>query len=214
MEHEVVIYHSYHALSKYTTIAMTALRWSSVVECIKWVPCWPWTKSAYVCRSSLIGACVIKFEGVVGVYCSIWRCCNLTLICCPNTLLIVVLTLAGQTERKFALLTDYALEFEGLLVIDAVWGRNLTLTLIMCCSNLPRWRLCVDLGWLNIWDGSRVLTLDEQNVRVSVCASLHLNVLFVFNAVSDRNLTLMRYVVVQILYNVDDGSALISNECV
>ena len=59
-----------------------------------------------------------------------------------------------------------------------------------------------------------MLTLDEQNVRVSVCARLNLNVLFVFNAVSDRNLTLMRYVVVQILYNVDDGSALISNECV
>ena len=37
-------------LSKYTTImVMTALRWSSILECIMGpVSCWPWTNSAYV----------------------------------------------------------------------------------------------------------------------------------------------------------------------
>ena len=91
-------------------------------------------------------------------------------------------------------------------MIDAVWGRNFTLILIVCCSNTPRWRLCVDIRWFNIWDG---FCVDPGRAeRTSVC--LNLNVLLVFNAVWGRNLTLMRCFVVKIHYNVDDGSALIS----
>ena len=39
MEHDVVIYYPHHMLCQYTTMVMMALRWSSVVECIKWVSC-------------------------------------------------------------------------------------------------------------------------------------------------------------------------------
>ena len=81
-----------------------------------------------------------------------------------------------------------------------------TLTLIMCCSNTPQWRLYVDLRWLNIWDGYRVDPERTERTCVSVC--LNLNMLFVSNAVWGRNLTLMRYFVVQIHYNGNGDSCI------
>ena len=36
--------------SEYTTITLiTILYWSSLVECMKWVSCWRWANSSYVC---------------------------------------------------------------------------------------------------------------------------------------------------------------------
>ena len=47
-------------------MSMMTLRWSSFVECIEWLSCWPWTYSAYVC----IAACAITFESVISLQCS------------------------------------------------------------------------------------------------------------------------------------------------
>ena len=115
-----------------------------------------------------------------------------------------MLTLAGQTERKFPFVADCALEFDTCYYWCSMQYEVFTLTLIMCCSNTPQWRLYVDLRWLNIWDGYRVDP--ERTERTCVC--LNLNMLFVSNAVWGRNLTLMRYFVVQIHYNVNGDSCI------
>ena len=94
---------------------------------------------------------------------------------------------------------------------NAVWGCNLVL--IMCCSNTPRWRLCIDLHCLNIWHGYRIDSGQKNSKYVSVLK---------FKGVIDwrsirygvvTSLTLMRYTVAPTHYNGDDGPALILNEC-
>ena len=62
----------------------------------------------------------------------------------------VVLARPAWTARTFILL-EYV-----LLVIDSVWSRNLTLT--RCQNTLQwRWRLCVGLRLLNVWNGCRIV---------------------------------------------------------
>ena len=68
-----------------------------------------------------------------------------------------------------------------------------------------RWSSLVEyMGRLPCWPWTN---------RTYVCVCLNLNMLFVSNAVWGRNLTLIRYFVVRIHYNCDDGPTLISNEC-
>ena len=55
------------------------------------------------------------------------------------------------------------LNLKLLFVLDAVWGRNLTL---VCCPNTLRWRW--RLRSLNVFHDS-VLALDEQQVRLYYC---------------------------------------------
>ena len=58
---------------------ITALHWSSLVDCMKRVSCWPWTNSAYVC----VAVCDSEV-GVSGVRCgSTYETvsCNFALIC-------------------------------------------------------------------------------------------------------------------------------------
>ena len=53
MHYEVAISSSCAILlSKYTTLAIPTLRWSSFVECMEWVSCFSWTNRPYVyCRA-------------------------------------------------------------------------------------------------------------------------------------------------------------------
>ena len=47
-------------------MAMATLRWSLSVECMKRVPCCPWTNRMYVC----IAACALELGGVIDDRCS------------------------------------------------------------------------------------------------------------------------------------------------
>ena len=63
LQYEVVSYPP-HVLSKTCTImAVTPLRWSSLLKCMKWASCWPCTNRTYVC----IAACVLELEHVIDV---------------------------------------------------------------------------------------------------------------------------------------------------
>ena len=112
----------------------------------------------------------------------------------------------GRTER-----TCVCLNLNVLFVFNAVWGRNLTLMrYFICCPNTLqwRWRLCIDLRWLNIWNGCRVgqtvrtfellCALEFERVIIGVWSSM----------LWDHNLTLVRCPN-SLNYNGDYGSALI-----
>ena len=66
-----------------------------------------------------------------------------------------VLALNQQAVRLYCCLR-VRLNLNVSVVFNAVWGRNFTL--IMWCPNTLqwRWRLCVDLCWLNVWNVCRV----------------------------------------------------------
>ena len=154
-----------HAPFCCTTMAMTALRWSSFVECMERVSRWPCTNSAYVC----IALCVWSHLKVllIGVWHSMRSSfCPHASFRCPNALqwrwwLCVDLRLFDvwngywvgpkPTARTFLLLLRLCSNLTVLLTFDTVWGRNLTL--IMCCPNTLQWRwwFCVDLRSSNGW---------------------------------------------------------------
>ena len=79
------------------------------------------------------------------------------------------------TNRPYVVCIAVCLhEFEVvILLLDAVLGRNLTL--IMCCPNTLhwRWRLCVDLRLLNVWNGFRVGHGWTARTFVSLCMYLN-----------------------------------------
>ena len=87
------------------------------------------------------------------------------------------------------------LNLKVLLVIDAVWVRNLTLTLIMF---IQPYTMATALRWSSVVEYMERVPCWPWTNRTYVCVCLNLNVLFVFNAVWGRNLTPMRYFVVQI----------------
>ena len=120
------------------TMVMSTLHyWSSLVECMKRVSCWPWTNSSCVC----VAVWVHEFEVIILVFNAVWGR-GLTLIMwCPNTLqwrwrLCVDLRLLlnvwhgrcvdpGQTGRTFWLLC--VLELEHVIIgvwSSMLWGCN------------------------------------------------------------------------------------------
>ena len=56
LRYGVVINLSLSSAVQYTTMAMTALCWSSLLKCVWWMSCWPWTNSAYVCVTGCMHA--------------------------------------------------------------------------------------------------------------------------------------------------------------
>ena len=71
---EAIISPSYAvSMSTYTTMmAMTTICWSSFVELMERVLCGSCTNRPYVC----IAACVLEFDGVIDVRCSMWSQCH------------------------------------------------------------------------------------------------------------------------------------------
>ena len=97
---------------------MAALCWSLLLKCMWWMSCWPWTNSAYVC----VTACMLKLERVI----SSILLSKYTTYCRVGP---------DWTKREYVALI-FAWSWHVLLLFDAVWGRNFTLT--MCCLNTPQ----------------------------------------------------------------------------
>ena len=145
---------------------MTALRWSSFIECMKRVLCWPWTNSAYVCiaRSSNLKVLLV-FDAV----CMMLQ--SHALFCCPNTLLTVVFAWVDKhTARTFGLLAAYVLEF------DTYYWCSLQHELVISSSSCAVQKIhynggdasaLVFVGWM--YETGIVSALDEQNVRLHSC---------------------------------------------
>ena len=103
------------------------------------VPCCPWTNSAYVC----VAACALELTGVIDDQCSIRSSLRAFQIhyngddgsACVDLYSLNVWNGChvdpGRTARAFALLRA-CLNSKALLLLDAVYNRNLTLT---CCEN-------------------------------------------------------------------------------
>ena len=128
----------------------------------------------YYCRSSY--ACVFEFEGVVVWHsmATVWgrnfipmRCVVVQIHYNGDWRLWIDLrffiygtgvVMLAVNEQRVRLYCCARLNLKVLsLVSDAVLGRNFTI--IMCCPNTLqwRWRLCVDLCWLNVWNVRRVV---------------------------------------------------------
>ena len=166
--------------------------------------CWPWMNRKYV----RIGVCLTEFEADV---CVRGRCP--TLMCCTNTLkwrwrlCVGVLWMhercrvaPGQPGGAFVLVC--AFNSNLLFVFDVVWGRNLT---VMCCPNTLLWRwwrLCVYVRRMYVTGVSCWSWTNRKCVRIVVWAKL--KVLFVFDAVWGRDISLMWF---QWHYNGDGRCA-------
>ena len=127
---------------------------------------------------------------------------NLTLMCCPNTLQWrwrlrvclcslnawhgVLLALDEQIVRLYRRL----LEFEALLVLDVVWGRNLTL---MRCPNTLQW-----WWWMYVYVRGTPRT-NRKYDYICVCLDLKL----LFRSMNEGS----PWCTVQIRDNVNGGSA-------
>ena len=70
-------------LSEYiaTSLIIMALHWSSLVECMERVLCWPWTNSAYVCSYCCVVCDWPYYSKLLLVLNAVWFVCNFT--SCP-----------------------------------------------------------------------------------------------------------------------------------
>ena len=70
----VTLPHSYVILlSEYTATLIMDLHWSSLGECMKRVPCWPWTISSYVCSYCCVYDWPYSKVLAIGYWCSMQR---------------------------------------------------------------------------------------------------------------------------------------------
>ena len=144
------------------------------------------------------------------VYDDIVICC---LICCPNTLLTVMLTLAGQTERKFAFAADCTLEFDTFYYWCSMQYEVVILPSPSSCAvqiHHNDGSALMYVGWIH--GTVAVLTLHEQNVRVCECVLKFECVVRVQCSMRSQSHNHALFCC-PIHYNGNNASALISNEC-
>ena len=142
---------------------MTALRWPSFDECMERVLWCPWMNSAYV---ALLFLCL--YWAVLSVIDAVWRR-NFTLMCyfavrwqwrlCIDLRLLNVWNNGYRigpkpTARTFICIDLYALALIGRCYW---WSMQYDEVVISPSYTLQwRWRLCIDLRSLNVWNGCRV----------------------------------------------------------
>ena len=149
------------------TMATTGLHWSSFVKCMKRVSCWPWMNSMCVH--------IVVYLKVLLVFNAIWHR-NHTyhphVVSKYSVFSIFAHWMYGMvscwpwTNRAYVFIALCVLEFEVMLVLDAVWDCNWTL---MRCWNTLQWwwRLCVDLRLLDVTAWNRVMLVPNgQLVRL------------------------------------------------
>ena len=104
--------------------------------------------AAWVRKLSSPSSCVAQ------IYCN--GTCDSALIFVLRTRVVYLLALNKQAVRLYCCLRT-SLNLNASVVFNAVWGRNFTL-ITWCPNTLQwRWRLCVDLCWLNVWNVRRVV---------------------------------------------------------
>ena len=108
---------------EYTIIMLiTGVHWSSLVECMKRVSCWPWTNRKYVCIAACDSECV-----VIAVRCS--------------------RTYHEAASCKFSLMRHFTFRMQHYNVITAVHQSSL---LVECMDRVPCWSwtnsayVCID----------------------------------------------------------------------
>ena len=173
-------------------MAMTAVRWSSFVECMERVLRWPCTNSAYVC----IALCALELEWRV-----YWRSMQYYEVIISASYAISLSTYTTITTMM-ALCSSWFVErmervsccpwtnrpyvriavcvcsnLKVLLVFDAVCGRNVTL-IIYTHYNGNDGSALIFVCWMYGTTGV-VLALNQQYVSLYCCVCLNLKVLVI-----------------------------------
>ena len=190
-------------------------RWRSHLLCPWWwmyvyvwngtvSPRWPWTKRRCVCTGVLVDRCVFDFEGVIRVrytiqyevvispWCTVQIHCNNGNDGCVSTppgWTHGTVPCWPWTNRLYVCIVYWGvLEFEVGVHVRYIWCRNLPL---MWCPNTLQcqWRLCV-----YVFERTERCYVDSGRIGCTfacIGVSLNFKLLFVFDTVWSRNLTLM-----------------------